>query len=429
MAIFTIAMVSFGAVWSSALVLSPPSTTVDVDEEQAKERFVALPYAFVADSLGVAYGLAGGGYRYYGDNQVKLFGAVLGSSNSSYAFLFSLKDLRAPGTERVFIDALGSVGRYTAQRAYTMGNPKFMLERSGGHGSDKDNFLEGEGWDNWYELSARYMLPIGYGRATPQSQYGLRNGMLVSGASGGNSWNPLENGVTILSLVQFAQRKSLKLEDDGVEESFLSSGLKLELTHDNRDFPENPTFGSAMKLGVSRDFGWPDTFETWTFLEAEYAKYFSLGANDIFRQRVLALNVWTADTPTWREEAGEILNRPPPIHGARLGGFYRMKGFPQNRFHDKSALFYSAEVRLTPFWNPLGNIALLDFLEIDWWQAALFVEAGRVAGEYNLSKLHDDMNWDAGLGLRFMTIRTVVRLDMAVSEEGFNAWAMVGHPF
>ena len=58
-----------------------------------------------------------------------------------------------------------------------------------------------------------------------------------------------------------------------------------------------------------------------------------------------------------------------------------------------------------------------------------FVEAGRVAPEYDSDLFFKDLKYDAGIGLRFMAFRAVVRLDWAVSDEGNSVWAMISQPF
>ena len=79
--------------------------------------------------------------------------------------------------------------------------------------------------------------------------------------------------------------------------------------------------------------------------------------------------------------------------------------------------------------NPLDGISWLRFLEIDWWQFVPFVEVGRVAPKWEISTLHKDMKWAAGLGLRFMTRKTVVRFDATFAEESAGLWFFVGQPF
>ena len=120
--------------------------------------------------------------------------------------------------------------------------------------------------------------------------------------------------------------------------------------------------------------------------------------------------------------------RPPFYDAARLGGFFRMRGFPTNRFHDRAALYGAAEVRVIPDFNPLTG-GILRPLEIDWIQLVAFAEVGRVAPTWSMTNWTQDLKWDAGVGFRFMARRTVVRIDTAWSEETWGMWVMVGHPF
>ena len=66
--------------------------------------------------------------------------------------------------------------------------------------------------------------------------------------------------------------------------------------------------------------------------------------------------------------------------GATLGGLWRMRGFPAQRFSDKAAIYYALEYRMIPEWNPFNNWPWLQkYIGIEWMQFAPFVEVGRVA--------------------------------------------------
>lgn len=149
---------------------------------------------------------------------------------------------------------------------------------------------------------------------------------------------------------------------------------------------------------------------------------------------MLALNLWSGYSPSWELEtlndgARIVRGGAPYNEGATLGGFTRMRGYDLNRFHDKAALYASAEYRYTLKYNPLADVNWLRFLRLDWFQLVGFVEAGRVAPEYKLSTLTDEMKFDYGVSLRAMTAGLVVRADLAKSDEGTNLWLMVDHPF
>ena len=148
---------------------------------------------------------------------------------------------------------------------------------------------------------------------------------------------------------------------------------------------------------------------------------------------MLAFNFWTAYVSTWETEIVNeeevVTKRPPYYEGANLGGFYRMRGYEGERFHDKAALYGSIEYRVIPKWQPLLENKLFKYFELDWMQFAAFAEAGRVAPEWQIDTLTTDMKFDAGVSLRGMLMKSVFRLDLAVGEEGARVVAMYGQPF
>ena len=117
------------------------------------------------------------------------------------------------------------------------------------------------------------------------------------------------------------------------------------------------------------------------------------------------------------------------LAGATLGGLDRLRGYPQSRYYDKAAIYYAAELRMIPKWNPVGEDSILEWLDIDWIMFAPFAEIGRVADHWSVSELHRDMKWCAGVGVRAMAKHVVLRLDTGVSEEGTKFQMMVQHSF
>ena len=127
---------------------------------------------------------------------------------------------------------------------------------------------------------------------------------------------------------------------------------------------------------------------------------------------------------------GDVDNGPPTYAGATLGGLWRMRGFPSQRFSDKAAIYYAAEYRMIPRWNPFENWTWLQkYVGVQWLQFVPFVEVGRVAPHWSISDLHEDMKWDVGFGLRLWAKGIVVRIDSAVSDEQFGVQMMVAQPF
>ena len=146
---------------------------------------------------------------------------------------------------------------------------------------------------------------------------------------------------------------------------------------------------------------------------------------------MIALDAWTAYSPSWNEAAsGKIHNRPPSYTGANLGGLWRMRGFPTQRFSEESAIYYCGELRLIPEWNPFDAWPWFQQqVGVDWLQIVPFLETGRVAPSYDLANLHSSLRWDGGLGLRVMAKGFVIRADAAVSDEDFGIQMMISQPF
>jgi hypothetical protein len=107
-----------------------------------------------------------------------------------------------------------------------------------------------------------------------------------------------------------------------------------------------------------------------------------------------------------------------------------MRGYPSQRFSDKAAVYYAAELRMIPDWNPFEQWSTIqEYVGIEWIQLVPFAEIGRVAPEWNLDTLHTDMKWCLGLGFRAWAKGLVARIDTAVSDEDFKVQMMVSQPF
>jgi len=388
-----------------------------------------LPFAFYNESFGFAaayvYAMTG-----YPQKQAALISSVMvGSKGSGLGFIMG-RDLQMPFLDRLFLDATFQAGYFQDNDIYVNGNRDFPDERAGSNDSDEDNFVTSDGgWDNFFRLRFKYLLPMGHGRDTIISTQVVDQGMLVKGATGGETWNPLKSGLTYLEMQPFYRLQ--QVDSDDVREDVKTNGLEVSLFRDNRDFRFNPSTGSAVRLSWTRDFGMLNSSNSWTVVDTEVDKYFSLGESDWFRQRVLAFNFWTAYSPTWDEQDnGDIDNGPPTYAGATLGGLWRMRGYPSQRFSDKAAIYYAAEYRMIPRWNPFENWDRVQkYVGVQWLQFVPFVEVGRVAPDWGVNRLHEDVKWDAGLGLRLWAKGIVIRIDSAVSDEGFGVQMMVAQPF
>jgi hypothetical protein len=107
-----------------------------------------------------------------------------------------------------------------------------------------------------------------------------------------------------------------------------------------------------------------------------------------------------------------------------------MRGYPSQRFTDKAAIYYAAELRMIPDWNPFEAWPKVQkYVGIQWLQFVPFVELGRVAPEWSINRLHSDMKWNVGFGLRAMAQGIVIRIDTAGSSEGLGVQMMIAQPF
>jgi hypothetical protein len=391
----------------------------------------AVPFAFQNDTTGPAVGAAIAGRGWPQDTSLAYLSLVQAFNPTTYLYA-RCTDLELPGTERFFADLKLAVGRYSQINSYSDGNPLFKNETAGHNDSSAENYIEGSGRDNMVRLELEYVAPWGHGADHIKSHVWLRDGILVRGGRDPAFWNPLTTGTTTFHLAPLYRKQEVNSAERG-DETQTTAGLECAVKYDNTDFSENPSHGSMQQLRVTRDAGWLDSTASWMTVDFEWAKYFSLGPGGGARQRVVALDFWIIDTPSWNDDvaSGATPHHPPPYAGATLGGLDRMRGFPQSRFHDRSAICYAGEYRHTLDWNPLAGNSILKFfhVRVDWIQLVGFAEVGRVADEFDLNELHSDMKTDGGIGLRVLANNLVVRADYAVSSEGSLVQMIVNHPF
>jgi len=426
----------YSVVYQPKAFAKPPvnvKMNIERTESPASKETLWLPYAFSTDDMGLTLGLGASISGIY-QEQLTIGTTVFGGEDSK-GIAVGVWDYRLSFSDRLFISVIGMVGDYPLMRAYAPPNRGFTDKNTitpGSNDSDFNNFIEAKGSSNWWDLQLDYVLRIGKAKHTPVTDYQLTRGLPKNTNKKANSWNPLENGTTILSLRQFNSYQFYETGDESIEGTI--HAIEIGLLHDNTDFPINPSNGNSQYIAFSHDAAWLDSENQWDFVELEASQYFSFGATKLARQRILALNFWTAYATSWKVNTNDknetqVINNPPFLEGATLGGFYRMRGFRQNRFHDKAAVYTSAEYRYTLDYNPVENIDWLRFLKLDWIQAVLFMEGGRVAPTYNRHVLFNDWKTDFGFSLRALTAGIVIRLDVAKSNEGTNMWAMVSHPF
>ncbi|MGL6262335.1 BamA/TamA family outer membrane protein [Vibrio sp. WXL103] len=379
----------------------------------AKQKDLAfVPFFFQTESLGKSFGVAGVA-KGVGQPQAALFGMGLYTDKDSYvgflsAFNYALSD-----------SVTSSVQLYQGQLNQT----KYYVGNQGNNDSSPDDFTFTDGTENRYKLEFRFFLPWG-----EIAQQGLKGAFIpqrdVRRAS------PLESGISSIYVKPFYSSRTL--ESDGVRNE--ASGVELIADWDNRDSNSRPTRGSHSQFTTTIGADNWSNDDKWVKLEAETSHYFSLGElGDWFDQQIIALNAYTADTPSWQEcQAGQResrCGRPAEHEQVRLGGLYRLRSYSGSRFHGRSAVHYAAEYRVIPDWQPLGEIPVINYYDLPWWQWVVFAEAGRVADSYNLKELHTDLKWSLGGAIRFQVEGIVVRTEIAQSEDDRAFRVMINQPF
>lgn len=392
-----------------------------------------IPYAFFNANTGFAAAAVVLGKGLIQPQVITVANAFVGHTGSYNLFLSNL-DMQVPFSRRLFVDQVTYYSNLNEVDSYQVGNPAFPNERAGSNGSDADNYIEAEGDDLFAFLNFKYLLPIGHGRELPPHDFNLSYGMLdPDSAAGGAGWNPLESGRTILELRPFYRDQNFENADTGAALENQTGGVRITLEYDNTDWYNNPSKGTNQQLTWARDWGVTDDFPSWTAIQARHSQYWDLGETGRAQQRVLAFNLWASHSPTWNDRetinGTEVFSRPPLFEGSTLGGLYRQRGYPSNRFWDRSAINYTLEYRYMPRWNPLPDIPYINKLFIPWWQWVAFAELGRVHDQWDLGELHDNMKWTLGGSLRLLVYELVIRVDLGVSEEGGEVQMFFSQPF
>lgn len=388
--------------FSASLFLSPQLI--------AKEKDSAfVPFYFSTETMGSTIGLAGVA-KGVGQPQAALFGMGLYSEKDSYVgFLSAFNYALSP-------NLLFSTQMYQAR---FNDNPYYLGDQGSNNSSTEDKTVTNGDEEN-YKLEFKYLLPWGNVR-----EHGLLGAFQpvrdVSFAS------PVDSGVSSIIFTPFYSSRELDIYNDKKEEA---TGFSLTFDWDNRDSVRNTTRGSHTSFDLTTGVESLQSEDLWLKWEFQNSQYYSLGPlGDWFDQQVLAFDFYTADTPTWNKCDGLMCARPPEQEQVRLGGLYRLRGYTAGRYHGRSAIHYSAEYRVLPDWQPLDDIPLINYYDLPWWQWVAFVEVGRVADDYDLKTLHEDMKWNVGGAVRFQVEGIVVRAEMAKGADEGTFRVMINQPF
>ncbi|HRR17826.1 MAG TPA: hypothetical protein P5231_10975 [Ignavibacteriales bacterium] len=99
------------------------------------------------------------------------------------------------------------------------------------------------------------------------------------------------------------------------------------------------------------------------------------------------------------------------------------------RYHDRSLIYYSLELRKSLNWNPFNYFELTRKIGIDLIELAFFGDLGRVAPKWKLDELHSDLKYTYGIGLRALMKGMVLRMDMGKSKDNFMIQMFIEQPF
>lgn len=425
-----------GTVFANAedTAASEPSLSSPVKSASSSPRKKAagLPFIFSSEDWGVALGGAGV-INGIGQPQMSLFGTAIASSNGTMLGYLGLYNVMIPEWDQVQFDFSVLEANFKKANYYLSGNPDFAGQSAGSNESSVDNYVHSGAREQNYQIHMRYTLPIGAGKegamaATARKARGYK--------TGGIEWNPLTSGITTFELQPFYQTQRLdEFESGALERQEVDKGIGMRfiLEYDNRNSSQLPTRGSRTAFTWTHDWGNEDRPD-WSTVEFEFSKFISLGSNDFMNQQVIALNAWVADTPTWNDtttvNGEEVYRRAPSFAGVTLGGWDKLRGYNSDRFHGRSAVSYSLEYRMMPKWNPLEDMPIIGpMYDIPWWQWTLFMDAGRVADNFDVHELHRDMKTSFGGGIRFRVEGVTVRTEVASGAEEWYFRVFVNQPF
>ncbi|MEH6652075.1 MAG: hypothetical protein V7707_18790 [Motiliproteus sp.] len=412
---------------SSGCAFAEKPPRIIPDQEIAAETETdtsVVPFVFSSESLGIALGAAAVAHH-VGQPQVSLVGFGLYSSNDSWLAYLSGNYLQLASDSRWLVSTELYQGYSTQAILYLPGNTGYPDERAGSNESNVKDRIIRVTESNMARFRFEYITELGDGAQ------GAINSLYLQ-PNAGQGWNPAVNGVTILSLAPFLESVYI---DDYDDPNYIpkAQGVQFGFKWDNRDSRSRSGSGGQSQFDITYDWGDSDRPD-WLTWELSQSLFVPLGGNAIAHKQVLALNAFLGDTPTWNDswdnpDGSTGYHRPPYFAGISLGGYQRLRGYGMNRYHDRSALLYSAEYRLFPRWQPLHDWPVFNLYNIPWWQWVAFVEAGRVADQMSLSTLHQDMQWNTGFGARLQVEGVVVRAEVAYAPDSSQFWVMVNQPF
>jgi hypothetical protein len=132
---------------------------------------------------------------------------------------------------------------------------------------------------------------------------------------------------------------------------------------------------------------------------------------------------------SWLQSAGRLYwttetggPRPIPFYyQSTLGGELLLRGFPEGRFFDRAAWVGEVEQRFRLFETHMFGVSTD-------WRIDPFVAVGQVYDQLQDAVAHPRLS--VGAGLRAWVKPNILgRVDLAYTDEGFNAYVVLGYPY
>ena len=218
---------------------------------------------------------------------------------------------------------------------------------------------------------------------------------------------------------------------------------------DDTDFRRDPRIGYFLKLDR---WQWPNRTpqeSSWFQYDLETTGYLPL----IDMKMILVLNQYLSTSkvvkpgkverytctdqeltlnPKCQEIADEIYKRylenSTKGRATALGGFERLRGYPEGRFFDEHTNFRAIELRY--YFDPVDLDFDVIFAQgiLAEFQLAAFYEQGTVSSDLG-NNFWNNFKDSYGLGLRFITGSAVGRIDVGFSDEGGATSIWWDYPF
>lgn len=387
--------------------------------DTSKISITTLPFGFYSNSLGWVLGTFSSVKGYPQKNSFTKTGALISSNGSRYLYL-QADEVQNPLFRRQFIRPDFFIGKLGDVKEY-IGMPVNGVIPGSNNSSEKQYLLL-HGTDYWFELNFKHLLPFAKGE-NENLEYRVDV----------KDKNMINENIFDIGKIYFETKliyRDMDLKNDFVKTKIVASAIDISLSNDNTNYIYFPTYGTYQKLSYIKQvkvFGCDVPADIWKIdLRFFYPFFDNILSN---YPTILAIDFITMDTPSWNEKHNGKFKRGKLFIRPTLGGTKYLRGYKDLRYHDKSMIYYSIELRKSLEWNPLNEYELTRKIGIDLIQLALFCDFGRVAPNWQLEELHTKMKYTYGFGIRALMNGMVLRMDVGKSQHNLMVQMFVENPF